>query len=123
MIFIDGEAWPPTLHGTGTEDYFNTAWCPSEEYSAPYHGVTLPRRRSNWSGPVSMYRFHIEDPVRFQRLDPGDDRARPRQRRIGNDYSSTAYWYQAGRTRPLPSCRRSSERLPRRWPEHGLWDE
>ena len=26
MIFIDGEAWPPSLHGTGTEDYFNTAW-------------------------------------------------------------------------------------------------
>src|SRR5690606_25914078 len=22
------DAWPPTLHGTGTEDYFNTAWCP-----------------------------------------------------------------------------------------------
>ena len=31
MIFIDGEPWPPSLHGTGTEDYFNTAWCPSEE--------------------------------------------------------------------------------------------
>jgi phage protein U len=25
MIFIDGEQWPPSLHGTGTEDYFNTA--------------------------------------------------------------------------------------------------
>ncbi len=22
MFFIDGEAWPPRLHGTGTEDYF-----------------------------------------------------------------------------------------------------
>jgi hypothetical protein len=26
MIFIDGEEWQPSLHGTGTEDYFNTAW-------------------------------------------------------------------------------------------------
>ena len=26
MIFIDGEVWPPSLHGTGTEDYFNAAW-------------------------------------------------------------------------------------------------
>ena len=29
MIFVDddneGKRWPPTLHGTGTEDYFNTA--------------------------------------------------------------------------------------------------
>lgn len=33
------DAWPPTLHGTGTEDYFNTAWCPTQDYSAPYHGI------------------------------------------------------------------------------------
>ena len=25
MIFIDGEGWPPSLHGTGTKDYFNIA--------------------------------------------------------------------------------------------------
>jgi hypothetical protein len=41
MIFIDGEEWPPSLHGTGTEDYFGTAWCPQQQYSAPYHGITL----------------------------------------------------------------------------------
>lgn len=35
MIFIDGEAWPPSLHGTGTEDYFNLAWCPSEPFASP----------------------------------------------------------------------------------------
>ncbi len=29
MFFIDGETWPPTLHGTATEDYFNTSWSPS----------------------------------------------------------------------------------------------
>lgn len=26
MFFIDGEEWPPSLHGTGTEDYFNAPW-------------------------------------------------------------------------------------------------
>lgn len=26
MIFIDGEKWPPTLHGIGSEDYFNHAY-------------------------------------------------------------------------------------------------
>ncbi|WP_407647403.1 glycoside hydrolase family 172 protein [Gracilibacillus salitolerans] len=25
MFFIDGEVWPSSLHGTGTEDYFNAA--------------------------------------------------------------------------------------------------
>lgn len=31
MIFIDGDIWPSHLHGTGMEDYFNTAWSPTQE--------------------------------------------------------------------------------------------
>jgi hypothetical protein len=61
MIFIDGELWPPSLHGTGTEDYFDTAWCLQEKYSAPYHGITLGGG-NNWGGQVSLYRFHVEAP-------------------------------------------------------------
>jgi len=34
MFFIDG-AEKPTLHGTGTEDYFNSSWCPNENYAHP----------------------------------------------------------------------------------------
>jgi hypothetical protein len=42
MFFIDGETWPPSLHGTGTEDYFNAAWgFPSGAYAGPYHGISL----------------------------------------------------------------------------------
>ncbi len=99
MIFIDGDGWPPTLHGTGTEDYFNTAWCPSERYDAPYHGIVLPGGE-NWSGQISLYRFHIEDPAPFQRsirvsLEHGHANKR------SDDYSSVAYWYQAEPHQPL----------------------
>ena len=66
MKFIDGEEWPPSLHGTGTEDYFNTAYCPAVKFDAPYHGMTLPGG-PNWSGKISVYRFHIEDPVHFKK--------------------------------------------------------
>ena len=58
-------AVPARLHGTGTEDYFNTAWCPTQEYQRAYHGITMPGG-PNWSGKISLYRFHIEDPVRFR---------------------------------------------------------
>jgi hypothetical protein len=93
MIFIDGEGWPPSLHGTGTEDYFNTAWCPQQEYSAPYHGITLGGG-DNRSGEVSFYRFHVEDPVAFERsirvtIEHGHANKR------SDDYSSVGYWYQA----------------------------
>jgi hypothetical protein len=93
MIFIDGDVWPPTLHGTGTEDYFDTAWCPTQTHHAPYHGITLPGGK-NWSGEISLYRFHIEDPVVFERsirvsIEHGHANKR------SDDYSSVAYWYQA----------------------------
>ena len=114
MIFIDGEPWPPRLHGTGTEDYFNTAFCPKQEYSAPYHGITVYSGNEAWpwGGKNSMYRFHIEDPVRFERsiqvtIETGHDNE------LANDYSSTAYWYQIGRAEPLPPLPPVDARLPR----------
>jgi hypothetical protein len=111
MIFVDGESWPPRLHGTGTEDYFNTAWCPTQTYAAPQHGVILPGG-PNWSGRVTLYRYHLEDPVMFGRsirvtIEHGHANRR------SDDYSSTAYWYQRephGELRALPVA---SERKPR----------
>jgi hypothetical protein len=114
MIFVDGEPWPPRLHGTGTEDYFNTAFCPTQEYCAPYHGITIYSGNESWpwGGKNSMYRFHIEDPIAFETsirvsIETGHDNA------LANDYSSTAYWYQLGRTEPLPPLLPAAQRLPR----------
>jgi hypothetical protein len=114
MIFIDDEPFPPRLHGTGTEDYFNTAFCPTQEFHAPYHGLTVYSGTPEWpwGGKNSMYRFHIEDPIRFEKsirvtIETGHDNA------LANDYSSTAYWYQQGRTEPLRALPPVSERLPR----------
>jgi hypothetical protein len=110
MIFIDGEQWPPSLHGTGTEDYFNTAYCPAEQFDAPYHGMTLPGG-PNWSGKSAYYRFHIEDPIHFRKsikvtMEHGHNNNR------SDDWSSTAYWYQTEPHKPLPAMRPVSDRLP-----------
>lgn len=114
MIFVDGEPWPPRLHGTGTEDYFGTAFCPRQEYCAPYHGITVYSGTEAWpwGGKNSMYRFHIEDPIRFERairvtIESGHNNA------LANDYSSTAYWYQAGPPARLPALPPVEARLPR----------
>jgi hypothetical protein len=110
MIFIDGETWPPSLHGTGTEDYFNTAYCPMIKYDSPYHGLTLPGG-PNWSGKISLYRFHIEDPIHFSKsirvtIEHGHNNHR------SDDYSSTAYWYQAEPHKPFPQLPPVAARLP-----------
>jgi hypothetical protein len=92
MFFIDGEPWPPSLHGTGTEDYFNTAWCPQQEVCTPYHGIILGGG-PNWSGKISLYRYHVLDPIIFNKsirfsIESGHNNHR------SDDWSSTAYWYQ-----------------------------
>jgi hypothetical protein len=110
MIFIDGETWPPSLHGTGTEDYFNTAWCPTQEFSSPTHGMILPGG-PNWSGKISVYRYHTQDPVMFEKsirvtIEHGHDNHR------SDDYSSTAYWYQTEPHPARPAIFPLARRLP-----------
>jgi len=101
MIFIDGEKWPPSLHGTGTEDYFGSAWCPTQQFSSPYHGLILSGG-DNWSGISSMYRFHIEDPVYFEKailatIEHGHGNKR-------SDFiSSVAFWYQTEPHKRFPA--------------------
>lgn len=114
MIVIDGEPWPPRLHGTGTEDYFCTAFGPTQEFSSPYHGITVNSGNPEWrwKGKNSMYRFHIEDPIRFRQsirvsIEHGH------ANKLTNDYSSTAYWYQVEPHKPFPELLPVAARLPR----------
>lgn len=110
MIFIDGEEWPPELHGTGTEDYVNMAWCPTQAYSAPYHGI-IASGGENWKGKLTYYRYHIQDPVMFEKsirvtIEHGHDNHR------SDDWSSTAYWYQAEPHTAFPAYCALEARLP-----------
>ncbi|HHY82617.1 MAG TPA: DUF2961 domain-containing protein [Clostridiales bacterium] len=110
MIFIDGEKWPPSLHGTGTEDYFNSAWCPTQQYSAPYHGIISPGK-DNWKGKITYYRYHIQDPIMFRKsirvtIEHGHNNGR------SDDWSSTAYWYQTEPHLSFPKLPPMKQRLP-----------
>ncbi|HPM23694.1 MAG TPA: DUF2961 domain-containing protein [Phycisphaerae bacterium] len=125
MIFIDGEPWPPSLHGTGTEDYFSGAYCPRTEYSSPYTGITQYSGSPQWGeadqhwpfrGKNSLYRFHVLDPIRFNRsirvtIEHGHNN------KLSNDYSSTAYWYQFEPHGKFPKLLPAAKRLARPdWP-------
>jgi hypothetical protein len=114
MFFVDGEAWPPTIHGTGTEDYFCGAWNFNEvkqPFCSPYYGYHL-KGSDDYTGKHSMYRYHIEDPIVFRRslvfsIEHGHAND------MGHDYSSTAYWYQAEPHRKVVELPRADQRLPR----------
>jgi hypothetical protein len=96
FFWIDG-AEQPTLHGTGLEDYFCSAWnfnLLNREFNFPYFGYARKgNAHPDYTGRHSMYRFHIEDPIPFEKslrfsIEHGHANDR------GDDYSSVAYWYQ-----------------------------
>ena len=123
MIFVDGESWPPSLHGTGTEVYFCGAWNYNRlesTFCTPYFGYHN-KGTADYTGKHSQYRFHIEDPVYFEksiRVTIEHGHANDRQ----GDWSSSAYWYQTGRCQTLPDLGSFEDRIPyafgglERWP-------
>lgn len=90
MIFIDGEPWPPSLHGTGSEDALNQAF-----YMQPnaflYNGSSI--YEGHTEGYQTSYVFYVTNPVRFSRsirasIEHGH------ANHLSNEYASVAYWYQ-----------------------------
>lgn len=108
----DGEI---VLYGTGTEDYFCGSWCPIQYYCSPYFGVTLTGGK-NWSGKISYYRYHIEDPIYFHKnIKIKIEHGHANQR--SDDWSSTAYWYQTEPHKKFNPLLPVDERLPREKPK------
>ncbi|MBQ9481933.1 MAG: DUF2961 domain-containing protein [Clostridia bacterium] len=109
MIFIDGDKLP-SLNGTGTEDYVNMAWCPQQEFQGPYHGLLLGGQ-DNWKGKITYYRYHIADPVYFEKsikvtIEHGHNNNR------SDDWSTTAYWYQTEPHKRFEELLPVQERMP-----------
>ncbi len=118
-FYLDGDAEYPTICGTGTEDYF----CGSynfdvgkekggyREFTTPYSGLPLvvrPDGLYDSQQRFSLYRWHVMDPVRFDRdlkvtIQALGWRSGGRYLPLQDDISSVAFWYQALPTAPFPA--------------------
>jgi hypothetical protein len=108
-FYMDGDKEFPTICGTGTEDYFcgsynfeNRDTRKYQTFSTPYAGLAqvLPPDKIYEVGQrFGLYRWHITDPVRFDKdlrvtiqalgwQDGG------RYLQLNDDISSVAFWYQ-----------------------------
>jgi hypothetical protein len=110
MIFVDGDLLP-SLNGTGTEDYFNTAWCPKSLFSHPFYGYARVNNDIGWLGRTHVYRFHITDPVYFEKsfkfsIEHGHNNC------LTLDLSSVVYWYQALPLMKMPPIPGKELRVP-----------
>ena len=103
MFFVDGEKLP-SLHGTGTEDYFNTSWCPRSIFLTPFYGYPrVSNYETGWLYRTHLYRFNITDPIYFKKslkatIEHGHANT------LTLDLSSVAYWYtrEATAVDPIP---------------------
>lgn len=117
MFLVDGEPWPGSAHGTGTEDYFNQSWSPDEHYLHPYFGTARAPGRLNtdplhgWLGRTHCYRFHLDDPIRFkQSLRASIEHGHANTLTL--EIASVAYWYQTLPSKPFPPLLSAAERKP-----------
>ena len=125
-FFMDGDGEFPTICGTGTEDYFCGSYNfdvgkePSDkgkpgyrEFSTPYSGmpqVIRPDGVYDSQQRFGLYRWHIMDPIRFEKDLKVDIQALGwrqggRFLPLQDDISSVAFWYQtlpAAKFPPLP---------------------
>lgn len=123
-FYMDGDTEYPTICGTGTEDYFcgsydfdtrtvNAAGVADvhyTEFSTPYtglHQVIKGDGHYNVSQRFGMYRWHITDPIRFEKslkvtIQALGWRSGGRYLPLQDDIASTVFWYQQGPHGPFP---------------------
>jgi len=116
-FYLDGDKEFPTLCGTGTEDYIcgsynfeNKETKQYQVFSTPYsglHQVIRPDGLYQSQQRFGMYRWHITDPIRFERdiritIQALGWRLDRRYLPLQDDIASVAFWYQTLPTAPFP---------------------
>lgn len=110
MFFVDEQGPRPTINGTGMEDYFNNAWMFQKEFNYPFIGYSQQGNR-DWTGSHTMYRFHIQDPIYFQKsLRATIEHGHANDRE--DEYTSVVFWYQTEPHKKLVALPPLEQRLP-----------
>lgn len=118
-IYIDGEK-EPSIWGTGTEDYFLSAWGLKAGVNTPYFGTVYFDQWGIVGGHTSAFRWHIADPIVFEKkikvtietfgwISPDENKERRAHswNEREDDFTSVAFWYQTGiptHYQPVPSA-------------------
>ena len=115
-FYMDGDTDYPTICGTGTEDYFCGSYdfdthkknaggveeSDYTEFNTPYSGLAQVIRGDghyNVSQRFGLYRWHITDPIRFEKnlkvtIQALGWRSEGRYLALQDDIASTVFWYQ-----------------------------
>ena len=117
-FFMDGDRDYPTICGTGTEDYFCGSYNFEDSrthdhyrsFTTPYGGFYDLNNQDGLykvQKRFGMYRFHIVDPIRFEKdlrvtIQALGWRSGGRYLPLMDDISSVAFWYQDAPAKSFP---------------------
>jgi hypothetical protein len=119
-FYLDGDREFPTICGTGTEDYFCGSYdfdtkdaegkSHYTEFSTPYSGlaqVIRPDGHYDSQTRFGLYRWHILDPVRFEKdlrvtIQALGWQSGGRYLPLQDDIASVAFWYQTEPHKKFP---------------------
>jgi hypothetical protein len=59
LVWTDENGWPPSYHGTGSEEYFNSGWCQFDRKAVSGFVTLRP-------GYPTVYTFHLNDAFQSQ---------------------------------------------------------
>ncbi len=115
-VYMDGDKEFPTICGTGSEDYVGLSWG-IQQTPFMYNGCSL-----NQKNFVSMYRWHLPDPVAWRKA------CRITIQQIGwkkdaglferqDDWSCATFWYEPVPSAPLPPMPDAKARTADLWTE------
>ncbi|MGD9128055.1 MAG: DUF2961 domain-containing protein, partial [Planctomycetia bacterium] len=96
LIWSDEKGWPPSYHGTGSEEYFNSGWCLFDNKAVS--GIIKPPKMR--PGHVGVYSYHLNDSFPFEKnfgifveIMPWS-MYRANEKTPHTFWRSTAYWYE-----------------------------
>lgn len=117
-FYMDDDKDYPTICGTGTEDYFCGSYNFEDprthknyvEFTTPYaglHQVLTPDALYRSQFRFGMYRWHITDPIPFEKslkvtIQALGWQSGHRYLPLQDDIASVAFWYQTVPTAPFP---------------------
>ena len=97
LFWTDEEGWPPSYHGTGSEEYFNSGWGNFDRKAVSGYITRILGK----PGEAAVYSFHLNDAFQFRkRIRVAVETVGfEREMKIINEqhpsWGSTAFWYAA----------------------------
>jgi hypothetical protein len=121
--YVDGESEPSTW-GTGTEDYFLSAWGFTENLNL-YSGCSyMSKGEEDLGAKYTLYRWHVQDPLRFTKslrmeiehtgwisADESETGKVDGHVEREDDIATVAFWYQLGQPKRFASVPGNEQRM------------